>query len=87
MVRRWSWLIVAIGCFVLALGPFIDIGSTRIPLPYAIVHWLLGNQYRTPMRFATPGVFALAMFVASSLDRFLTQLNLDRVRRWSPSPA
>ena len=81
--RRWFWLIVAVGCFVLALGPYIDIGSTRIPLPYSIVHWLLGNQYRTPMRFATPGVFALAMFVAFSLDRFLTRLNFDRVRRWS----
>lgn len=81
--KRWLWLIVALGCFILALGPYVDIGGTRIPLPYSIVHWLLGNQYRTPMRFATPGVFALTMFMAFSLDRFLTRLNFDRVRRWS----
>jgi hypothetical protein len=67
---RWLWLMVAALCFLLALGPYIDIGSTRVPLPYTLVHQLLGNQYRTPMRFATPGVFALAMLVALTLDRF-----------------
>ncbi len=67
--RRWFWLIIAIGCFILALGPYMDIGGARVPLPYSIVHQLLGNQYRTPMRFATPGVFALTMFISLSLDR------------------
>ncbi|HEY4723691.1 MAG TPA: hypothetical protein VII92_17685, partial [Anaerolineae bacterium] len=72
--KRWLWLIIAAGCFLLALGPYIDIGSTRVPLPYTLVHQLLGNQYRTPMRFATPGVFALTMLVALTLDRFLINI-------------
>ena len=72
--RRWLWLIIAVGCFVLALGPYIDIGSIRMPLPYALVHQLLGNQYRTPMRFATPGVFALTLLVALTLERAFSSL-------------
>ncbi|HLF25153.1 MAG TPA: hypothetical protein VJG32_02355 [Anaerolineae bacterium] len=70
--RRWLWLGIAVLCFVLALGPYIDIGSTRLPLPYTLVHALLGNQYRTPMRFATPGVLALAMLVALTLDSLIS---------------
>ncbi len=81
--KRWLWLSVAAGCFILTLGPYIDIGSTRIPLPYSIVHGLLGNQYRTPMRFATPGVFALAMLVSLSLDRFFARFNFERTIRLS----
>lgn len=81
--RRWFWLIVGLGCFVLALGPYIDIGGTRVPLPYAVVHQLLGNQYRTPMRFATPGVLALTVFVSLSLDRFFHRFNFDRAWRAS----
>ncbi len=73
--RRWLWLGIALLCFVLALGPYLDLGATRIPLPYTLVHSLLGNQYRTPMRFATPGVLALAMLVALTLDRALSDLS------------
>ncbi len=67
--ERWLWLIVAIGCWVLALGPYVDIGGTRLELPYALLHRLLGNQYRTPMRFMTPAVLALTMLVCLTLDR------------------
>ena len=67
--ERWFWLIVAVGCFVLALGPYIEIGGTRIDLPYALLHRLLGNQYRTPMRFMTPAVLALAMLICLTIDR------------------
>ncbi len=70
--RRWLWLGIAIACFLLALGPYVDVGSARVPLPYALVHAALGNQYRTPMRFATPGVLALAMLVALTLDRLIS---------------
>lgn len=66
---RWFWLIVGLGCFILALGPYVDIGGTRIELPYALIHRLLGNQYRTPMRFMTPAVLALTMVVCLTLDR------------------
>jgi hypothetical protein len=67
--ERWFWLMMAIGCFVLALGPYVDIGGTRIDLPYALLHRLLGNQYRTPMRFMTPAVLALTMLICLTLDR------------------
>jgi hypothetical protein len=67
--ERWFWLIVAAGCFVLALGPYLEIGDTRIDLPYALLHRLLGGQYRTPMRFMTPAVLALTMLVCLTLDR------------------
>jgi hypothetical protein len=81
--KRWLWLIVAAICFVLALGPYLDLGSMRLPLPYALLHLALGNQYRTPMRFATPGVFALTMLVALTLDRFLAWLQRKTLRRLS----
>jgi hypothetical protein len=79
--ERWFWLIVAMICFVLALGPFIETGGTRIDLPYALLHRLLGNQYRTPMRFMTPAVLALAMLISLTLDRsvFRWKWLIDRV--------
>jgi len=67
--ERWFWLIVGLGCFILALGPYVDIVGARIELPYALVHRLLGNQYRTPMRFMTPAVLAFTMVVCLTLDR------------------
>jgi hypothetical protein len=67
--ERWFWLIIATGCFILALGPYLEVGGTRIDLPYALLHRLLGNQYRTPMRFMTPAVLALTMLVCLTLDR------------------
>jgi len=80
--RRWLWLGIALMCFVLALGPFLKIGTASIPLPYILVHRLLGDQYRTPMRFATPGVLALAMLVALTLDRAMTRFHLGPGGRW-----
>ncbi len=67
--ERGFWLIMAIGCFILALGPYIEISGTRLELPYAWLHRMLGNQYRTPMRFITPAVLALTMVVCLTLDR------------------
>lgn len=80
--RRWLWLGIALMCFVLALGPFLQVGATSVPLPYILVHRLLGDQYRTPMRFATPGVLALAMLVALTLDRAMTRFRLGPRGRW-----
>jgi len=79
--ERWFWLIIAVVCFILALGPFIEISGARIDLPYALLHRLLGNQYRTPMRFMTPAVFALTMVVCLTLDRsaFRWKELIDRV--------
>jgi len=79
--ERWFWLIVGLGCFILALGPYVDIGGTRIDLPYALLHRLLGNQYRTPMRFMTPAVLALTMLISLTLDRTVLHWKwlIDRV--------
>jgi hypothetical protein len=79
--ERWFWLILAAACFVLALGPFIEVGSTRFDLPYALLHRLLGNQYRTPLRFMTPAVLAMTMVVCLTLDRsvFRWKQLIDRV--------
>jgi hypothetical protein len=79
--ERWFWLIVAVICFILALGPFVEIGGVRIDLPYTLLHRLLGNQYRTPMRFMTPAVLVLTMVVCLALDRsvFRWKWLIDRV--------
>jgi hypothetical protein len=79
--ERWFWLIVAAICFILALGPFIEMGGARIDLPYTLLHRLLGNQYRTPMRFMTPAVLALTMVVCLTLERsvFRWKWLVDRV--------
>jgi hypothetical protein len=79
--RRWFWLIVAIGCLILALGPYAQIGDAQLELPYVLVHRLLGNQYRTPMRFMTPAVLALTMLIALTLDALTDRFKLDGVRR------
>jgi hypothetical protein len=79
--RRWLWLIIAVGCMILALGPYAELGGTRIELPYALVHRLLGDQYRTPMRFMTPAVLALTMVIALTLDEINDRFKLDSVRR------
>lgn len=78
--QRWLWIIIAIGCTLLALGPYADLGGTRVELPYALVHRLLGNQYRTPMRFMTPAVLALSMVIALTLDDLV-----DRFK-WASAP-
>ncbi|MBP7686338.1 MAG: glycosyltransferase family 39 protein [Thermoflexales bacterium] len=79
--RWWLWLIVALGGLLFALGPYIDFNGTRIELPYALLHRVLGNQYRTPMRFMTPAVLALTMLIALTLDDLSARLKWDGVRR------
>ncbi|HTP08543.1 MAG TPA: hypothetical protein VMP08_09850 [Anaerolineae bacterium] len=81
--ERWFWLIVALGCFILALGPFIEIGGTRIALPYTLLHHLLGDQYRTPMRFMTPAVLALTMLISLTFDRTVFRWRWLNDRVWA----
>lgn len=79
--RRWLWLIIAVGGLLFALGPYVDVNGARLELPYALVHRLLGNQYRTPMRFMTPAVLALTMLIALTLDQLGERFKWDGVRR------
>jgi hypothetical protein len=77
--QRWLWLAVGIGLFILALGAYWP--GTHIPLPYLLIHKLMNEQYRTPMRFTTPASFALIVFITLSLaDGFARQGRL----RWQP---
>jgi len=77
--RRWLWLALAVGLLILALGPYWP--GTNVPLPYQLVHKLMGEQYRTPVRFATPAAFALIVFVALSLRDLFESA---RWQRWMP---
>lgn len=79
--RRWLWVIIALGGLLFALGPYVEVNGTRLELPYALVHRLLGNQYRTPMRFMTPAVLALTMLIALTLDQLSERFKWDSVRR------
>jgi hypothetical protein len=76
--RDWVWLLIAAGSMVLALGPYLSLAPyaepLRWPMPYRLLHDLLGGQYRTPVRFAFLTVFSLSVFVAlrgqAALQRF-----------------
>lgn len=85
--RRWRWLWLAVGLvlFVLALGPVLS--GTQIPLPYLWVHGLLGEQYRTPIRFMTPALFALITFVTLSLAGAFERRIAPRWQPWLVSAA
>jgi hypothetical protein len=64
---RWLWLGLALLPLVLALGPTLQAFGTEIPLPYRLLHDLLGGLYRFPSRFAPVALLALLIFIAVSL--------------------
>jgi len=74
--QRWLWFAMGLGLLILALGPYWP--GTDIPLPYLLLHRLMGNQYRTPVRFITPATFALLVFVALSLSDLVERKNALR---------
>jgi hypothetical protein len=74
---RWAWLLVGAGFVVLAFGPTLH--PSEIPMPYRIVHLILGNMYRAPGRFMLPALLALIVFVAVSLRSAYRRLS-DRAR-------
>jgi hypothetical protein len=78
--ERWLWFAVGLGSLTIALGPYWP--GTNIPLPYQLVHKLLGSQYRTPVRFMTPAAFALIVFISLSLGDWLEQKNWQRLQPW-----
>jgi hypothetical protein len=65
--ERWLWFGLGITPILLAFGP--DVAG--IPMPYRVVHELVGGMFRAPVRFAPVGVLMWLVFVA---------------RSWSPLP-
>jgi hypothetical protein len=51
--RRWFWLALSILPLMLAAGAYITILGQQIPMPYKIVHVLLGGLFRSADRFGT----------------------------------
>ncbi len=78
--KRWLWLGLGLGTFILALGPYLN--DTGVPLPYLWVHEWMGGQYRTPVRFTTPATLALVMFVCLSVSDWLERKSA--FLRWQP---
>jgi hypothetical protein len=76
--ERWFWFALGLGLFTLALGPYLH--GTRIPLPYLLVHKLMGEQYRTPARFMMPASLALVTFTSFSIVNLVDKISL----RWQP---
>jgi len=79
--RGMGWLAMAAIALLLALGPYLSLEpytDFRLPLPYLALHKLLRGQYRTPVRFAIPGVFSLSVFVATKGQAVFERLRVAR---------
>lgn len=76
--RTWFWLVLAVLCFVLALGPDLWFNGDRyanIPLPYRLFQWLppvklLGHPHRFGALLAVP-VAVLAGYGALAIREWL----------------
>jgi len=65
-----AWTMAAVAVF-LAMGPYTFIGSTRVPLPYLLLHqWLPGfGTIRAPIRFLIVCSAALSALAGYTLAR------------------
>jgi hypothetical protein len=66
--ERWLWFVLGITPILLAFGPEVS----GIPMPYRLVHGLMGGMFRAPVRFAPVGVLMWLVFIT---------------RTWTPSLA
>ncbi len=83
---HWLWLLMSLPLALLMLGVDIQLGDTRVALPYRFLHEALNGQYRTPERFVLPLTFVLVTFVALVLDYLLTRLSEQTKRRLAILP-
>jgi hypothetical protein len=65
--HRWFWFTLMLPPLILAAGPFITIGEMRIPMPYTLVHNLLGGQFRYPERFGPVLLIPAVLFALKTL--------------------
>lgn len=73
------WFIGAIIILILALGPYLQVGSSRIPLPFAILSlWPPLSNFRTPYRLAMPALIGLGMVAVFLLAYVLPRIQPQR---------
>jgi hypothetical protein len=83
--RTWFWVVLAVLCFVLALGPDLWFNGDRyanIPLPYRLFQWLppvklLGHPHRFSALLALP-VAVLAGYGALAIREWLPRWRCGR---------
>jgi hypothetical protein len=78
--QRWLWFALGLGLFVLSLGAYLP--GTNLPMPYLVIHKLMGEQYRTPTRFTTPASLALIVFITLSAYQWLERRAALRLQPW-----
>jgi len=61
--RRWLWFALSILPLLLSAGALITVAGVKIPLPYKIVHTLLGGLFRSPDRFGVLFIIPAMIFV------------------------
>jgi hypothetical protein len=71
---HWFWLLVAIPPLLFALGPYIQVGEVRIPMPFIGLYAITDGNFRMPWRLAPAGVIAGMTF--------LGLLWSPRIRHW-----
>jgi hypothetical protein len=61
--RRWLWLMMAVPLLILSAGPYIMIGDVRWPMPYSLLHEVLGGVFRNPARFGVVALLPMWVFI------------------------
>ncbi len=71
--RRWFWLALSILPLMLAAGASITIAGVQIPMPYKLVHALLGGLFRSADRFGTVFLIPALIFFGLTWGPLLAQ--------------
>ncbi|MBL8155800.1 MAG: hypothetical protein JNM70_16580 [Anaerolineae bacterium] len=70
---RWFWLALMLPPLILAAGSSITLGDASIPMPYTLLHNLLGGQFRYPERFGPVLLIPAALFALKTLTMLMRQ--------------
>ena len=68
---RWFWLALAIAPLLLSFGASVTVAGVEIPLPYALLHPVLGGMFRYPERFLPVFLIPAVLFTALTLTPLL----------------
>jgi hypothetical protein len=75
------WLLLALIPITFALGPDIAVGETRVPMPYMLLHALLGGQHRIPGRLTGAGLFLLITFLVLAWQKIVVSFQSPAASR------